>query len=70
VTLDKTIKATYAVGVSFSNNHDLHSTVTKKLQIDTDFKEQLIRTWQLEATPLIAPVLSTTVLSLKSDRKT
>ena len=52
VTLDKTIKASYPVDLAISNSHSLHSAVTKMLQIYTDFKEQLIRTWQLKATPL------------------
>lgn len=38
VTLDKTIKAAYSVDVAISNSHSLHNTVTKLLQIYTDFK--------------------------------
>jgi hypothetical protein len=70
VTLDKTVTAAYSVDLAISNSHNLHSTVMKMLQIYTDFKEELIRTWQLKAAPLIAPVLSTAALSVKSDRKT
>jgi len=70
VTLDNTIKAAYSVDAAISNSHTLHSTVAKIIQIYTDFKEQRIRTWELKAAPSVAPVLSTAILALKSDRKT
>jgi len=59
VTLYKTIKAAYSADVAISNSHNLHSTVTKMLQIYTYFKEQLIRTWQKKAVYVMPPVIST-----------
>ena len=47
VILDKTIKVAHSVDVAVPNSHNLHSSVTEKLQKYTDLKEELIRTWQL-----------------------
>jgi hypothetical protein len=45
------------------NSHNLHSTITEKLQEYTDLKEVLIRAWQLK-TPYIIPLaVYTAVLS-------
>jgi hypothetical protein len=45
--------------VGIPNHHNLHSSITKKLQKYTDLKEELIRTWQLTAAHIIQLVLST-----------
>ena len=57
VTLDKTIK--YLTYVAIPNSHNLHSTITEKLQKYTDLKEELIRIWQLNTACIIPLVLST-----------
>jgi hypothetical protein len=40
--LDKTIKDAYSIDVAILNSHNLHSTITEKLQKYTDLKEDLI----------------------------
>ena len=47
VILDKTIKEAYLVDVAIPNSHNLHSTITQKLQKYNGLKE-LIRIWQLK----------------------
>jgi hypothetical protein len=59
VILDKTIKAAYLIDVTIPNSHNLHSTITEKLQKYTDLKEGLISIWQLKMAYIIPLVLST-----------
>ena len=40
--LDKIIKEAYSIDVAIPNSHNLHSTITEKLQKYTDLKEDLI----------------------------
>jgi hypothetical protein len=54
--LHKTIKTTYSVDIAIPNSHNLHSTITEKLQKYTDLKEKLIRTWQL-TTACVIPLV-------------
>jgi len=42
-----------------TTSHNLHSSITEKLQKYTDVKEELIRIWQLTPVRIIPPVLST-----------
>ena len=51
-----------SVDVAISNRHNLHCTVTEKLQKYADLKGELIRMWQLKTAHTIPPVLSTAVL--------
>ena len=60
VLLDKTIKEAYLIDVAISNSHNIHSTITEKLQKCTDLKEKLIGIWKLKTACIIPPVLSTT----------
>jgi hypothetical protein len=46
--LDKTIKEAHSMAVAIPSSHNLHCTITEKLQQYTDFKEQLIRIRQLK----------------------
>jgi len=43
VVLNKTIKEAYSVDVAVPNSHNLHSTITEKLQKYKDLKEKLTR---------------------------
>jgi hypothetical protein len=47
--LDKTIKEAYFMDVRIPNSRNLCSTTTKKLQKYTNLKEELTKTWQLNA---------------------
>ena len=38
---DKTIKAAHSIDTAIPNSHNLHSTITEKLQKYTDLKEGL-----------------------------
>ena len=51
--LDETIKATHSVDAAIPNSHNLHSTITWRLQKNTDLKEDLMRIWQLKTTCII-----------------
>jgi len=42
-----------------SSSHNLHSTITERLQKYTDLKEQLIRIWQMKTAYILPLVLST-----------
>jgi len=46
--IHQTTKDGYLIDVVFPKNHKLHSTITQKLQMYTDLKQELIRTWQLK----------------------
>jgi hypothetical protein len=56
---DKTIKQVCLKDTAISNSHNLHSTITEKLQKYTALKEEHIRKWQLETAYIIPLVLST-----------
>ena len=56
----KKYKEAYLIGVAIPNSHDLHNSITKKLQKYTYFKVELIRIWQLRMSCKIPLVLSTT----------
>jgi hypothetical protein len=53
VMFDKTIKEAYLIDVAIPKSHNLHSTITKKLQKYTDLTEALIRIWQLKMAYII-----------------
>jgi len=53
-------KEAYLIGVAIPNSHNLHNSITEKLQKYTDFKVELIRIWQLRMAYKIPLVLSTT----------
>jgi hypothetical protein len=59
VTLDKTVKQAHSVDVAIPSNHNLHSTVTEKLEKHTDLTEGLKSMWQLKTACLIPLLLST-----------
>ena len=46
VMLDKTTKEAHSVDAAIPNRHNLHSTITERLQKYIDLKEELI-IWQL-----------------------
>jgi hypothetical protein len=50
----------YLVDVAIPNSHNLHSTITEKLQNYTDLTERLVRIWQLKTAYIMPLVLSTT----------
>jgi hypothetical protein len=56
--LDKTIKESYSVSVTIPNSHNLHSTITEKLQKYRDLKEELVRMWQLTTANMMSLVPS------------
>jgi hypothetical protein len=60
----KTIREAYLIDVATPNSHNLHSTITEKLQKYTDFKDELIRIWQLKMAYIIPLVPSTTGIIL------
>jgi len=45
MVLNKTIKEACIRDIAIFNSHNLHSTITKKLQKYTDLKKELVRTW-------------------------
>jgi hypothetical protein len=53
VILDKTIKEACLMDGAIFNSHNLHSIITEKLQKYTDFKEELIKMWQLKMVYII-----------------
>jgi hypothetical protein len=57
--LDKTNKAAYSVDAAIRSGHNLHSTMTEKLQKCTDLKEELIRIRLLKTSRITSLVLST-----------
>jgi hypothetical protein len=61
VILDKTTKQAHSIDAAFLSSRKFHSPITEKLQKYTDFKEELIRIWQLKTayTLVIRLVLST-----------
>jgi hypothetical protein len=56
VILAKTIKEEYLINVPIPNSHNLHSTITEKLQKYTGLKEGYIRRWR-QKTAYIIPLL-------------
>ena len=54
VIRDKIFKTAYLMDVEILNSHNLHSTITKKLQRYKDLKKELIRIWQ-RTTAYVAP---------------
>jgi hypothetical protein len=59
VMLDNTIKEAHSVDTAIPNSHNLHSTVTERLQQYTDWKGELTRIQQLKIACKGQPVLST-----------
>jgi hypothetical protein len=59
VTLDKTIKEETLIDVTVANSHNLHSTITEKLQKYTGLTEEFITIWKLQTASTIPPVLFT-----------
>jgi hypothetical protein len=57
--LDKTINEAYPICASIPNSHNLHSTITEKLQKYKDLN-RAIRIWQLKMAYIISLVISTT----------
>jgi len=55
----KKYKETCLIAVAIPNSHDLHDSITEKLQKYTDLKVELIRIWQLRMAYKIPLVLST-----------
>jgi hypothetical protein len=53
IMLKKTIKMTYLIDVAVPNSHDLHSTITEKLQKYTDIKVELTRMWKLNVVRIV-----------------
>jgi len=53
IRLRKTVKEAYLIDAAIPNSHDLHSTITEKLQKYIGLKEELIRMWQLKTTCII-----------------
>jgi hypothetical protein len=47
------------MAVAIPNSHNLHSTITEKLQMYTDLKEQLIGIWQMKTAYTLSLVLPT-----------
>ena len=60
---DKTIREAHLIYAAIHNSHNLHSTITERLQKYTDLKEELVRIWQLKKACIIPLVLSTTGIS-------
>jgi len=56
----KNYKKAYLIIVAIPNSYDLHNSITKKLQIYTDLKVELIRIWHLRMACKMPLVLSTT----------
>jgi hypothetical protein len=48
VTFDKTIKEAHSIYAAIHNSHNLHSTITEKVQKYTVLKEELVRIWPLK----------------------
>jgi hypothetical protein len=51
--LGKIIKETYLIDAAIPNSHNLHSTITEKLQMYTDLKEDFTRIWKLTTAYII-----------------
>jgi hypothetical protein len=45
MVLNKTVKKAYIRDIAIFNGHNLHGTITKKLQKYTDLKKELVRMW-------------------------
>jgi len=65
VILDKIFKTACLMDVEILNSHNLHSTITKKLQSYTDLKEELIRIWQRTTAYVVPTAPSTTGITPK-----
>ena len=46
--LDKTVREAHSVTAAIPNSHNLHSTITERLQKYTDLKEELINNMATE----------------------
>jgi hypothetical protein len=53
--IGKTIKEAYLIDTTIPNSHNLHSTITEKLQKYVDLKDELTRIWQLNAVYIVHP---------------
>ena len=63
----RTKKQTYSIDAAIPNSHNLHSTITEKLQKYTDLKEELIRIRRLKTTNIVLLlVLSTVDITIKN----
>jgi len=60
---EKTTKEAYLLDAVIRNSHNLHSTITHKLQKYTDLKEELIRIWNLKMACTVLLVLTTIVIN-------
>jgi len=60
---EKTTKEAYLVDAVIHNSHNLHSTITQKLQKYTDLKEELIRILHLKMACTIPLALTTVVIN-------
>ena len=59
VTPHKTTKEAHSMSVAIPKSHNLHSTITERLQKYTDWKEQLIRIRKMKTAYILSLVLST-----------
>jgi hypothetical protein len=59
VILDKAVKETKLIVAAIPNSHNLHSTITEKLQKYTDLTEELITLWQQQTACTTPSVLFT-----------
>jgi hypothetical protein len=59
VIRNKTNKEAHSTDVAVPNSHNIHNTITEKLQKYSDLKEELTRRWQLK-TPCIIPTAIST----------
>jgi len=60
---EKTTREAYLIDAVIPNCHNLHSTITKKLQKYADLKEELIKIWHLKMACTIPLVLTTIVIN-------
>jgi hypothetical protein len=56
--LEKSIKEAYLIGIAIHNSHNLYTSIIKKLLKCTDYKEELRRVWQLNASYIVPLLLS------------
>ena len=59
VMLNKTVKEAYLIAVVIPSSHKLSTTITEKLHKYAELKEELVRTWQLNAVYTVPLELST-----------
>jgi len=60
---EQTTKEAYLIDAVIPNSHNLHSTITKKLQKYADLKEELIKILHLKMACTIPLVLTTIVIN-------